>query len=613
MLQRAIVLLALLATLPIHAQQQPPIRITVDATDAPRKVFHSHATIPATPGPMRLGYAKWIPGEHAPTGPIANLVNLRITANGQPIAWQRDARNMFVFQIEVPRGATSIDVDLTYLSPIASGNFTAGPSATANLAIITWNTVMLFPVGKSADDIQVEGSIRLPEGWSMAGALQPNERASVTTYIDSPVLIGRNLKTIDIPSGNAPKHRVHISGESRSATDTPATFADDYARLVAEAGALFGAYHFRHYDWLVTLSDDVQHFGLEHHESSDNRMEEATLETEPMRRALGSLLAHEYAHSWSGKYRRPANMLSPDYQEPMEGLYLWVYEGMTQYLAGLLATRSGLWTEDYFRENLASVAARFDVQPGRTWRPLADTGVAAQILYGSASAWESTRRSSDFYDESVLLWLEADSIIRAKTNGRASLDDFIRNFYGGPTGMPLVKPYNYEDVVSTLNAIAPYEWRKHFDERLSSLSPRAPVGGITANGWRVVYNDTPNAAIRGTEERRKIHDLTYSLGMTVTTAPGRTEGVVRDVWVGGPAANAGIGPGMRIVAVNGRRWTRNVMDKALRERLPISLIMQNNEEFATYTLAYRDGLRYPHLERNGSAETLSTVLRAKRK
>ena len=611
-MKRALVLIAAFVTLTLHAQE--PIRVTIDATDAARKIFHSHTTIPATPGPMQLAYAQWIPGEHSPTGPITDLVDLHIAANGQPILWQRDPRNMFAFRIDVPAGASSIDVDLTYLSPIAGQNFTAGPNASANVAIVGWNTLLLYPLGRSAEQIMVEGSIEAPEGWSSAGALKPNERASLMTYIDSPVILGRYLKTIDIPAGSAPKHRLNISGESAAAIDTPPAFAEDYGRVVAEAGALFGAYHFRHYDWLLTLSDGVAHFGLEHHQSSDNRMEEGTLETDSMRRALGGLLTHEYMHSWNAKYRRPAIMLSADYQQPMEGNLLWVYEGLTQYLTGLIATRAGLWTPEFYRENLATVAGRFDVQPGRTWRPLSDTAVSAQILFGSPTAWESSRRGTDFYDESILLWLEADSIIRQKTNNRASLDDFIRSFHGGTGGVPEVKPYTYDELISALNAIAPYDWRKHFDERLSSLSQRAPIGGITSGGWKLVFNDTPNESIKATEERREIEDLTYSLGMTLRNGQNNQgeRGRVRDVWMGGPAANAGIGPGMKIIAVNGRRWTREVLERALREKGPLELLMQNNDEFHTHTVEYRGGLRYPHLVRDeGKVDVLAEVVKAK--
>jgi predicted metalloprotease with PDZ domain len=602
------------------AIQAQTIRVAVDATDAPRKIFRAHLSIPAAAGPMRLAYAKWIPGEHGPTGPITDLVDLRITANGQRVEWSRDPLDMFAFRIDVPAGASAVDVDLAYLSPTGERAFSAGASATENLAVISWNTLLVFPPGKSGEEMTVEGSIKLPEGWTAASALVPNSEtaaridykpAPLTTYIDSPVLIGKYLQKIALPSGNAPQHRIDIAADSRAATETWPSFAQDYGRLVAEAGALFGAYHFRKYDWLLTLSDNVAHFGLEHHESSDNRMEEATLKE--YRRGLGGLLSHEYVHSWNGKYRRPAIMLSPDYQKPMEGNLLWVYEGLTQYLGTLLATRSGLWPDQYYRENLAVVAAGFDQQPGRTWRPLSDTAVAAQIVFGSPMAWSSLRRSADFYDEAILLWLEADSIIRQKTNGRASLDDFIRRFHGGESGFPAVKPYTFDDLVANLNAVAPYDWRAHLNERLGALNPRAPIAGITNGGWKLVYNDTPNDTIEANEKRRQAFDYTFSLGISLK----KDDGTVRDAILGLPAANAGIGPGMKIIAVNGRRFTREALDTAIRDamtsRAPIEILAQNGEFFRTFAVDYHGGARYPHLVRDESKpDTLAEVLKARK-
>jgi len=606
-------LLLLLLAFSLNAQT---IRVAVDVTDSARKLIHSHLTIPAAPGPMKLAYAKWLPGEHGPTGPIDELVNIRITANGQRVAWTRDPRDMFLFDIDVPAGASEIEIDATYIAP-AGGSFTAGGSVTPNLVVLGWNTVLLFPPGKDGDAILVEGSIRMPEGWTSASALKQTdgkyERASLTTYIDSPVILGRYLKTIDIPSGNAPQHRINIVADSRAALETTPAFAADYSRLVAEAGAAYGAYHFRKYDWLLTLSEHVAHFGLEHHESSDNRMPEATLVEEETRKALAGLLSHEYAHSWNGKYRRPAAMLSPDYQTPMEGNLLWVYEGLTTYLGPVLATRAGLWTPEEFREHLANVAAGFDTQPGRTWRPLEDTATAAQILYGSPDAWRSLRRGVDFYEESLLLWLEVDAIIRRETNGRASLDDFTRRFHGGETGKPAVKPYTFDDVVATLNAVAPYDWRNHLTERITSVSPRAPLGGITAGGWTLAYDETPNTVIKIYEQRHKTQDLTYSLGIVLAE-----DGTVRDAILGLPAANAGIGPGMKIVAVNGRKWTREVLATAVKEAkssaAPIELLVQSNDFFRTHAVDYHGGQRYPHLVRNEQKEDrLAAVLRAKAK
>lgn len=610
MFKRALLLVLFAVTL--HAQT---IRIDVDATDAPRKVFHSHMRIPATAGPMKLVYAKWLPGEHGPTGPIADLVEVRIQANGERVPWTRDPLDMYVFNINVPKGAGEIEADVTYLSPTDTGSFTAGPSATENLAVISWNTLLLFPPGKDANDVFVEGTLKMPEGWSWASPLRQAdgkfERASLATYIDSPVIIGRYMKNIDIPSGSAPKHRINFVADSGAALETPPTFANDYGRLVAEAGAAFGAYHFRKYDWLVTLSDNVAHFGLEHHESSDNRREEDVLVDASTRQGLGGLLSHEYVHSWNGKYRRPAILLSPDYQKPMEGNLLWVYEGLTEYLGTLLATRAGLWTPEFYREHLAAIAAGFDIQPGRTWRPLQDTATAAQILYGSADAWRSLRRGADFYEESTLLWLEADAIIRDKTNGRASLDDFTRKFHGGESGFPAVKPYTFDDVVNTLNSIAPYDWRKHFEERLNAVSPRAPIGGITAGGWQLAYDENENEFTAANAKRRKLQDLTWSLGMTI-----KEDGTIRDVILNLPAANAGIGPGMKLVAVNGRKYTKELLTSAIREtkrsKNPIELLVQNGDFFRAHTVDYHGGIRYPHLVRaEGKEDRLATVLASK--
>lgn len=607
-------LLLLLLTFTLNAQT---IRVAVDATDVPRKVFHAHLSIPAAAGPMKLAYAKWIPGEHGPTGPIVDLVDVNFTANGARVPWQRDATTMYVFNLDVPKGVTEIEADTTYLAPTDARTFTAGPSATENLAILAWNTVLLFPPGKDANDISVEATLKVPEGWSTASALKQTgagkyERASLTTYIDSPVILGRYMKTIDIPSGNAPQHRINIVADSRAALETPPTFAADYGRLVAEAGAAFGAYHFRKYDWLLTLSDDVAHFGLEHHESSDNRREENVLSTPETRRGLGGLLSHEYTHSWNGKYRRPAIQLSPDYQKPMEGNLLWVYEGLTEYMGGILATRSGLWTQDYYREQLAAIAAGFDIQPGRTWRPLQDTATAAQVIFQSSESGRSVRRAADFYAEAVLLWLEADAIIRDKTNGRASMDDFTHKFHGGETGFPAVKPYTFDDVVNTLNSIAPYDWRKHFEDRLNSVSPRAPMAGITADGWRLVFDENENAFMAAGAKRTKSQDYTFSLGITL-----KEDGTIRDAIRGLPVEQSGIGPGMKVVAVNGRKYTKEVLEAAVREakssKEPIALLVQNGDFFRTHAVDYHGGVRYPHLVRNENEDRLAAVLGAKAK
>jgi predicted metalloprotease with PDZ domain len=622
-------LLILLAILTAPALRAANITLSVDATEAPRKIFHAHLVIPSAPGPITLLYPRWIPGEHGPTGPLQNLANVRFSAGGTPLPWNRDPVEMYAFHAVVPDSADHVEVDLDFLAPLEGGAFSAGASATANMALVSWNTLVLFPKGTPADDLTVEASITLPEGWKFATALPVASRtadrvafkaASLATVIDSPVQIGKYLHQVVLsPSGDLAKnskqflldtpHELDIASESETSLETPKGFEEAYERLVAQSGALFGARHYRDYHWLVSLSDHVEHFGLEHHESSDDRMEENTLSTDATRRLLAGLLSHEFVHSWNGKYRRPAGLLSPDYQKPMEGALLWVYEGLTQYIGYLLPTRAGLWTPEYYRERVAVVAATLDHEAGRTWRPLADTAVEAQVLYGLPHEWWSLRRGTDFYDESILLWLEVDMLIRQQSGGKKSVDDFCRHFHGGEGGAPALKPYTFEDVVAALNDVTPYDWKKHLEGRLSSLSPHAPLGGIEMSGWKLVYDDQPNLGLQDLEGRGKYLDFAFSLGMQL-----KEDGSVRDVTPGQPAARSGLAPGMKIVAVNGRKYTKERMEAAVRSdaksTTPIHLIVENTEEYVTFDVDAHEGLRYPHLVRDGSRPDLLSRLLA---
>ncbi|HEX9943345.1 MAG TPA: M61 family peptidase [Thermoanaerobaculia bacterium] len=596
--------------------------VELDAREAPRHVLHAHLVIPAQPGALALLYPKWIPGEHGPTGPLNGVVAMRFKAQGRELAWRRDPLDMFTLRLEVPAGATAVEADLDFLFPSEEGSFSAGPSATQDLAVISWNNVVLYPEGRPSDQLTYQASLRLPAGWSFATALPVVEGSgepvrfqpvSLTTLVDSPVLAGAHLVKVPVGEAGGAPHTIDIAADSAAALELPTGFAKAYARLPQEALALFGARHYRHYDWLLTLSDHVAHFGLEHHESSDNRMPEETLSDEGRRRGLASLLSHEFVHSWNGKYRRPAGLATPDYAQPMQGELLWVYEGLTQYLGTLLPARSGLWTPEYYRERLALIAARLDNTAGRAWRPLADTAVAAQILFGSPGEWRAARRGTDFYDESVLVWLDADATIRRQTRGRRSLDDFCRRFHGGQSGPPMVRPYTYDEIVSTLNEVAPFDWRGFFRTRVYEVEPRAPLGGIEAGGWRLVYNETPNQGIKDQEKQNEIHDWTYSLGLQTDK-----DGKVRDVIPGLPGAQAGLSPGMKLLAVNGRKWTAEATDAALRAAKtapgPIEITAEDGESVRTYRVDYHGGQRYPHLERDaGKPDLLSEVLKPLRR
>jgi len=609
------VLAGLIWCLQASGQTPPAATLAVDATDAPRQMLHAHLTLPVPAGPLTLYFPKWIPGEHSPTGPIGGLAGLQFHAGGAAIAWQRDPADMFAFHLTVPPGADSLAVDLDFLTPLGQSNFTSGPSATPTLSILSWNTVVLFPQGRSADDLPVDASLKLPAGWKYATALPVAgeagdtvrfQTAPLSTLIDSPVVLGAHLKKV--PVAQTPPHEIDIVADSEEALAAPADFAGLYANLVAETGALFGSRHYRDYHWLLTLSEKVEHFGLEHHESSDDRTDEPTLGTEGRRRGLAGLLAHEFVHSWNGKYRRPTGLLDPDYHQPMRGNLLWVYEGLTEYLGYLLPARSGLWTPAHYREEVALIAATLDHEPGRTWRPLEDTAIAAQMGFGGGHEYAAWRRGADYYQESLLIWLEADMLIRQATGGKRSLDDFCHAFYGGPGGAPALKPYTFDDVVAAMNAVAPHDWAAFFTERLTSLAPHAPLGGLALAGWKLAYGDRPNEASEDAEARSKWTDWTFSLGITV-----KDDGTIRDVIRGGPADSAGLAPGDKLTAIDGRAWTKERLEAAMltakgAAARKIEVLAMRNDFYRTFAIDYHDGPRHPHLERDASRPDLLAVL-----
>ncbi|HEY6930205.1 MAG TPA: M61 family peptidase [Thermoanaerobaculia bacterium] len=598
-----------------HARAaERPVTIELDAREAPRKLFHARLTIPARPGPMTLLYPKWLPGDHGPTGPITDLAGLRIQAHGQALAWRRDPVDMYAFQVDVPAGADAIEVALDYLSPAdASGSQDLG--ATANLALISWNTLLLYPRDAKADEIEYAASLKLPSGWKYATSLTRRgesngaiefEPVSLTMLVDSPVLAGRYFRVVTLTETPV-VHRIDIAADSEAALAITPGEEHAYKNLIAETAALFRSRHYRHYDFLLTLSDHTAHFGLEHHESSDDRVDERSLIDEDKRRgSLAGLLEHEMVHSWNGKYRRPSGLAPGRFDEPMRGDLLWVYEGLTEYLGAILTARDGFLAPDEFRQSLAQTAAEMDYTRGRAWRPLMDTAVAAQLLYEARSDWVSWRRGTDFYPESELLWLEADMKIRELTSGGKSLDDFVRRFIGVQSGPPAVSPYTLTDVIAALNETAPYDWKGFWDHRLQTTAPRAPLAGISASGWNLVYRGTPSPMQQSLEEARRLLDARFSLGISAND-----DGLIPDVISDSPAAKAGLGPGMRVVAVNGKRYSREILREAIQatRSKPIELIVENGDDFATFRLEYDGGLRYPNLERDSARpDVLSQVI-----
>ncbi len=604
---------------PSWAAAPPTITISVDASSAARKIFHAKLNIPATAGDLTLYYPKWIPGEHAPDGPVIDLAGLKFSAGGKTLKWRRDLLDGFTIHVEVPAGVSEVNAELDFLSPATfESGFSAGSSATDKMAVISWNQVLVYPKGWKADEITYIASLKLPAHWKygtplpIASTSDDNgetqimfKPAPLNTLVDSPVITGEFLKVVKL--ADDPLVEMDVAADSDAALQPPQEVWDHYKNLVEQANKLFGAHHYRDYHFLFSLSDHVAHFGLEHHESDDSRVDERGLVDEGERKMEASLLPHEYVHSWNGKYRRPADLTTPDYEQPMQDDLLWVYEGLTNYLGTVLTARSGLLTADQARADLAMTAAALDHTPGRSWRNLQDTADAAPELYFAPQAWHSWRRGVDFYDEGTLDWLWTDVIIRQQSKGQKSIDDFCKLFHGAPSTGPMVKTYTFDDVVNALNQIVPYDWRGFWTERLTNHGPGAPLGGVEGSGWKVIYDESPSDMDRGSESNGRFIDAAYSIGLEL-----REDGGIIDTIEGMPAALAGIGPGMTLIAVNGRKYSADVLRDALRAGKngtePLELIVENTDYFKTYKIDYHGGERYPHLVRDESKPDLLTEI-----
>jgi predicted metalloprotease with PDZ domain len=602
----------------LQGQTAPgPIRLAVDASQSPQKILHSHLQIPVQPGALTLYYPAWIPGEHMPDGPIINVAGLKFTAGGKTIPWRRDLVDMFSLHMDVPPGATMLEVDLDFLLSAPASGFSAGASATAFLDVLSWNQVLLYPKGFAAKDVTFIPSVKLPSGWkygtALPGARQNGDTITfdpvpLNTLVDSPVISGRYFRVIQLTPGETPSHEMDIAADSASALVMPPEMEMHFRQLVAETGALFGSRHYRDYHFLLALSDDIAHFGLEHHESSDDQDSADSLTDETGRIDFADLLPHEFVHSWNGKFRRPAGLATPDYQQPMTDDLLWVYEGLTEYLGEVLTARSGLETPPMFRESLAYLAGIFDHRPGRDWRPLQDTSDAAVFLYEAGGDWSNWRRGVDFYQEGEMLWLDVDAILRRLTNNTKSINDFCRVFYGGPGGQPELKPYTFDDIASTLNTLAPYDWAGFLREHLDATPANTPVESVENSGWKLVYNEQPNDYQQNADTVRKRLNLDLSIGIVVDH-----DGVIGDVVHEGLAYKAGIGPGMKITVVDGRQFSleelKDSISAAKSTTLPIQLIIANGPQVQTYSIDYHGGLRYPHLEQNnGARDFLNDIL-----
>jgi predicted metalloprotease with PDZ domain len=584
------------------------IRLSVDATDIERHIFRIQETIPVRAGEsMVLLYPQWTPGNHAPSGRVDKLAGLLIQANGARVQWVRDPVDVFAFHVEVPAGATNLDVSFQFTSPADTNE--GRVVMTPDMLNLQWTAVALYPAGYFARQIMVEPSVRFPEGWQFATALETAaNNGGVTTFkpvsfdtlMDSPIFAGRYFKRLDLdPGGRAPVH-LNIVADRADLLEVKPEQLEAHRALVQQAYKLYGSHHYDHYDFLLALTDHMGGIGLEHHQSSENATV-LTYFTEWDKNAdARDLLPHEYTHSWNGKFRRPADLWTPNFNVPMRDSLLWVYEGQTQYWGFVLSARAGLLTKQQTLDAIAATAAVYDHRVGREWRAMQDTTNDPIAAMRRPLPWRSWERSEDYYSEGQLMWLDADTLIREKSGGQRSLDDFAKAFFGVNDGSFVPSTYVFEDVVKTLNAVQPYDWATFLRSRLDGHGPGAPLDGIARGGYKLVYTDTPSSYFKDAEVRRKVTDLTYSLGMTIAA-----EGKLSDVLWEGPAYKVGLTVGTQIIAVNGIALDADQLKSAIKDasktKTAIELLVKNSDRYRTVKIDYHDGLRYPHLEREGSA------------
>lgn len=601
----------------------------VDATELPRRLLHARMEMDVTPGQMVLWYPKWIPGTHAPSGPIQNIGGMRLrTADGRAIRWQRDEVEMYRIIADVPKDAGKLVIELDYITNQPSTNSVGVDSfGNSQVGIINFNTVLLYPDGAERDQLQVTTSVTLPEGWRHGTSLpkkkaQPENGQTITfeprplvEVIDSPLICGEHLRSIELtPNGlDWPPVWLHVASEAPAAVQVDDKLREQFQRLVSESAALFGDAHFENYHFLLVCTDQLPGMGLEHHASSLNVVKERGMVDEDERTGrLAYLLPHEFVHSWCGKFRRPAAMMSGSYHSPERTALLWVYEGLTQYLGEVLAVRSGLTSQDDHMQHLATTVSRLRRQSGRDWRPLLDTAVASHTLRGSSHNWHGLRRGQDYYSEGALIWLEVDAIIRDRTSGKKSLDDFCRAFFSHDAGTQRVAPFTYEQVIAELNRVTPYDWADLLGRRLNDTLEQMPTEFVTLCGCRLHYTAEPPKNISGRQKENDSVDASDSLGATFDK-----EGKVTFVSPNMPADEAGLAPDMQVAGVNGSKYSSRRMLDAIADSVTrghIELLMLDGERFRTIKVPYADGPRYLTLTRDRNRpDILADILKPKAK
>ncbi len=590
---------------PKDASWPGSIGLAVDITDLARHVISVRETIPVhQAGPLVLLYPRWVPGDHGPTGPLADLAGLLIESNGKPLDWVRDPVDMHAFHLVVPAGATSLQAQFQYLSPPSTVE--GRVEMTPVMVDLAWNTVLLYPAGLFSRGITVAPSLTFPTGWKLATALDTAQAGdghvafkpvTLNTLVDSPLFAGLYSSRIDLAPGAAtPVHLDVFADRPEDLAITPDQLGKHRA-VVQQAVRNFGCQHYNHYDFLLALSDELGEVGLEHHRSSENGTGRTYFTDWNKSLADRDLLPHEYTHSWNGKFRRPADLWAPNFNVPERDSLLWVYEGQTQFWGQVLAARSGLWTRQQALDAIADDAASMQTETGRAWRPLADTNQDPIINERRPQPWHSWEREEDYYTEGLLIWLDADTLIRSRTNNQKSLGDFARRFFGIDNGSFGVVPYRFDDVVRGLNDVLPFDWAGFLHARLDRRGGEAPLDGITRGGYRLVYTDQQSPFLKSEEQLRKFHDFSTSIGLSLGSG-----GTISDVIWAGPAFRAGLVKGGKIIAIDGLSFDdaddlQSAIKRAATDKAPIEILVQEDRHFRDLRIDYHGGLRYPHLER----------------
>lgn len=609
---------------PIGSTAYPgTLTLQIDATDLDRKIFRVKQGVPVKAGPLTLLYPQWLPGEHAPNGPIGQFAGLRISAAGQTLAWRRDPLNVYAFHLDVPANVPRIELEFQFLSPLGRGEERV--VMTREMLGLQWRSVLLYPAGHAVTDIAIQASLRLPEGWAHASALEVERKSgallefkpvSVEKLVDSPVFAGRHMKRFDLDPEGATAGRtpvfVTVMADKASELDAKPEHLAVHQAIVTQADRLFGARHFARYEFLLALSDEFGGIGLEHHESSENAVGLGYFTEWARRAGARELLPHEYAHSWNGKFRRPADLLTANFNTPMQDSLLWMYEGQTQYWGEVLAARSGMRSLAETRDAFAMHAAQLDAQSGRRWRNLQDTTNERIVEETHSSGpWRDWQRGDDYYAEMLLIWLEADMLIRDLSGGARSLDDFARSFFGIEPGRITPLIYTFETIIAELNRVQPHDWAAFLRQRLDTNAPGAPLAGLERSGWKLGWAEQPSDMFKGYESYVESDDFGYSIGFSVGKG-----GKLRGVKWGGPAFAAGLTSAVALVAVNGRAYKAEVLKEALTEakadKAPLQLLVREGDLFRTVAIAYSGGQRYPTLVRiEGTEDRLSVLLAPK--